>query len=43
MLTPFGIEVDYPGLAPSFKVRGFCHHTTESALSAALEPKPRRK
>jgi hypothetical protein len=39
LLAPLGIEVDYPGLAPSFKVRGYCHYTTESAVSAALEPK----
>ncbi len=37
MLTPLGIEVDYPGLYPSFKVRGFTFHTTESAVSAAME------
>lgn len=43
LLTPYGIEVDYPGLCPSFKVRGYDHYTTESAMSAALEPKPRKK
>ncbi len=39
LLTPLGIEVDYPGLYPSFKVAGFEHHSTESAVSAALEAK----
>lgn len=37
LLRPFGIAVDYPGLYPSFMVRGFSYHTTESAVSAALE------
>lgn len=37
LLKPLGIVVDYPGLYPSFTVRGFSYHTTESAVSAALE------
>jgi hypothetical protein len=37
LLTPLGIAVDYPGLYPSFTVHGFAYHTTESAVSAALE------
>lgn len=37
LLSPLGIAVDYPGLYPSFTVNGFSHHTTESAVSAALE------
>ncbi len=39
LLTPLGIEVDYPGLYPSFTVSGFSYHSTESAVSAALEAK----
>ena len=37
LLSPLDIEVDFPGLYPSFKVRGFEHHSTLSAISAALE------
>ena len=37
MLAPLGIVVDYPGLYPSFAVAGGSYHTTESAVSAALE------
>ena len=37
LLTPLGIVVDYPGLYPSFLVRGGSYHTTEGAVSAALE------
>jgi hypothetical protein len=37
MLGELGITVDYPGLYPSFTVNGFGYHTTESAVSAALE------
>src|SRR3546814_2687039 len=37
LLTPLGIEVDYPGLYPSFTVNGYSYHSTESAVSAALE------
>jgi hypothetical protein len=40
LLKPFGIAVDYPGLYPSFTVAGYSYHTTESALSAALEVSP---
>ena len=42
LLKPLGIEVDYPGLYPSFTVAGFAHHTTESDVSAALEAQPAR-
>jgi hypothetical protein len=37
LISPLGITVDYPGLFPSFKVNGFGYHTTESAVSAAIE------
>lgn len=37
LLTPLGIEVDYPGLCPSFTVKGFAEHTTLAAISAALD------
>lgn len=37
LLAPLGIVVDYPGLYPSFTVGGYSCHTTESAVSAALE------
>jgi hypothetical protein len=37
LLKPLGIVVDYPGLYPSFKVRGFDYHDTLSAVSASLE------
>lgn len=37
LLAPLGIEVDYPGLYPSFKVKGFTEHTTLQAISAALD------
>jgi hypothetical protein len=36
LLAPFGIECDYPGLYPSFKVGGFDYHSVQSALSAAV-------
>jgi hypothetical protein len=36
LLAPLGIKVDYPGLWPSFKVKGFSYHDTESAVSAAI-------
>ncbi|MES2367362.1 MAG: hypothetical protein V4563_15910 [Pseudomonadota bacterium] len=39
LLTPLGIEIDYPGLYPSFTVAGYSYHSTESAVSAALEAK----
>jgi hypothetical protein len=41
LLKPLGIVVDYPGLYPSFTVRGYEYHSTASAVSAALEPKRR--
>jgi len=37
LLIPLGVAVDYPGLYPSFTVRGFSYHSTESAVAAALE------
>lgn len=37
VLTPLGIQVDYPGLYPSFVVHGFCEHSTLNAVSAALD------
>lgn len=37
LLAPLGIVVDYPGLYPCFQVAGITYHTTESAVSAALE------
>lgn len=39
LLKPLGIVVDYPGLYPSFTVRGFAEHSTLAAVSAALERK----
>lgn len=39
LLAPLGIEVDYPGLYPSFKVNGFEEHSTEQAVSSALQIK----
>ena len=39
LLKPLGIVVDYPGLYPSFTVRGFAEHSTIAAVSAALERK----
>jgi hypothetical protein len=37
LLKPLGIKCDYPGLYPSFSVKGFGHHSVLSAVSAALE------
>lgn len=37
LLKPLKIEVDYPGLYPSFKVKGHWHYTPLSAISVALE------
>lgn len=37
LLAPLGIDVSYPGLYPCFEVDGRFFHTTESAVSAALE------
>ena len=37
ILKPMGIETDYPGLYPSFMVRGGTYYTPLSAISAALE------
>jgi len=43
LLKPLGIVVDYPGLYPSFTVGGFGHHSTLSAVSAALEERSAAK
>lgn len=37
LLKPLGIIVDYPGLYPSFTVKGFAEHSTLAAISAALD------
>ena len=37
LLAPFGVCVDYTGLYPSFDFGGISYHTTESAVSAALQ------
>lgn len=37
LLAPLRIEVDYPGLYPSFKVKGYTEHSTLNAVSAALD------
>jgi hypothetical protein len=34
VLSIFGIETDYPGLYPSFKLNGYNYHSTESVLRA---------
>lgn len=36
LLAPLGIVVDWPGLAPSFTVKGYAEHDTASAVVAAL-------
>ncbi len=36
LLSPLGIKCDWPGLYPSFTVKGYCEHDTESAVLAAL-------
>jgi len=36
LLAPLGIECDYPGLYPSFKVNGYDEHSTQNAVSSAL-------
>lgn len=36
LLKPFGIETDWPGLYPSFKVNGFSEYTTEAAVLSAI-------
>lgn len=40
LLLPLGIECDWPGLYPSFVVKGYNEHSTEAAVLAALG-KPR--
>ncbi len=37
LLAPLGIKCDWPGLYPSFKVRGYDEHATSSAVLAALQ------
>lgn len=37
LLKPLGIGVDYPGLYPSFMVKGYAEHSTLNAISAALD------
>jgi len=36
LLAPFGIACDWPGLYPSFKVKGYTVHDLRSALSDAV-------
>lgn len=36
LLKPFGISCDWPGLYPSFTVRGFTVHSVRDALSDAV-------
>lgn len=36
LLAPLGIETDYPGLYPSFKVNGRHEYSVINAISAAL-------
>jgi hypothetical protein len=39
LLKPLGIVTDYPGLYPSFMVKGRAEYSALSAISAALESK----
>jgi hypothetical protein len=36
LLAPLAIKCDWPGLYPSFQVKGFTEYTTEAAVLAAL-------
>jgi hypothetical protein len=36
LLAPLGIKCDWPGLYPSFTVKGFSEHSTENAILSAL-------
>jgi hypothetical protein len=36
LLAPLGIECEWPGLYPSFKVNGYAEHTTATAVCSAL-------
>lgn len=36
LLEPLGIKCDWPGLYPSFMANGYCEHSTEMAVLAAL-------
>lgn len=36
LLAPLGIKCDWPGLYPSFTVKGYSEHDTTSAVLAAL-------
>lgn len=37
LLAPLGIKCDYPGLYPSFTVKGFAEYSVINAVSAALD------
>jgi hypothetical protein len=37
LLAPLGVKVDWPGLYPSFTVKGYGEHTTKAAVLAALD------
>lgn len=39
LLKPFGISCEWPGLFPSFTVKGYSYHTVRAALSAAVSIK----
>jgi hypothetical protein len=43
LLKPLGIAVDYPGLYPSFMVKGYAEHSTLNAISAALDQSRKTK
>lgn len=36
LVEPLGIKCDWPGLYPSFTVKGYGEHTTQAAVLAAL-------
>lgn len=38
LMALFGVKTDWPGLYPSYTVKGGSHHHTISAIRAALEP-----
>lgn len=42
LLEPFGIDCDYPGLYPSFKVNGFNAYDVRGALNDAVRVTRRR-
>lgn len=37
LLLPLGIVTDYPGLYPSFNVKGYCEYSVLNAVSSALD------